>query len=143
MRKISDRATVAAFEAYPDAVRLKLIDIRKLIFDVARETNGVGKLAEALRWGQPSYLTPETGSGSTVRLGMVPGLPAHCAVFFHCQSGLVEQFRTLYRGELTFFGNRAIVLAACDPIPTVALRHCLGLALTHHLRKRAMTKLQK
>jgi len=39
-----------------------------MIFDVAKKTPGVGKLEEDLRWGQPSYLTLETGSGSTIRI---------------------------------------------------------------------------
>jgi hypothetical protein len=35
-----------------------------------RATPGVGALHETLKWGQPAYLTPETRSGTTLRLGV-------------------------------------------------------------------------
>jgi hypothetical protein len=38
---------------------------------------------------------------------------------------------------MQFDGNRSIVFAVEDRLPMVALRHCISLALTHHLRKRA------
>jgi hypothetical protein len=58
------------------------------------------------------------------------------ALFFHCQTDLVATFRELYPEELTYSGNRAVILNADDDIPEAALRHCVGLALTYHLRKR-------
>ena len=42
--------------------------LRGLVFDTAARTAGVGGLTEALKWGQPSYLTEQTGSGTTVRI---------------------------------------------------------------------------
>ena len=62
--------------------------------------------------------------------------PAKSRVFFHCQTDLVETFRELYPKELSYGGNRSILLDAKDPIPEAALRHCVALALTYHLRKR-------
>ena len=58
------------------------------------------------------------------------------AVYFHCQTDLVETFRGLYPTELTYGGNRSILLRAADDVPEAALRHCIGLALTYHLNKR-------
>ena len=40
--------------------------------------------------------------------------------------------RQLYRDELTFGGNRSILLEADQPLPKAALRHCIALALTYH-----------
>jgi hypothetical protein len=57
------------------------------------------------------------------------------AVYFHCQTNLVETFRELYP-ELSFGGNRSILLNAGDKLPAAALRHCVALALTYHLNKR-------
>jgi hypothetical protein len=51
------------------------------------------------------------------------------AVYFHCQTNLVETFRELYP-ELRFEGNRAILLDAREKPPEAALRHCVALALT-------------
>ena len=46
--------------------------------------------------GQPSYLTPETKSGSTIRIDQVKAAAGQYAVYFHCQTDLVETFRELY-----------------------------------------------
>ena len=61
----------AVIEAYPAPVRRKLEAVRRLILDTARKTEGVGALEEALKWGQVSYLTSESKSGSTVRIDRV------------------------------------------------------------------------
>jgi hypothetical protein len=128
-------AVEAVFDAYPKPIRTKLLALRRLIFDTARATEGVGLLEETLKWGQPSYLTPETKSGSTIRIDRVKSSDDQVAVYFHCQTNLVEKFRELYP-ELRFAGNRSIVLDAADKLPETALRHCVALALTYHLNKR-------
>src|SRR5215475_28767 len=91
--------------------------------------------------GQPSYLTPETGSGSTIRIDRVKSADNQVAVFFHCQTDLVETFRELYP-KLSYSGNRAILLDADRKLPEAELRHCVALALTYHLRKRKPTPLK-
>ena len=126
----------AAFRGYPGALREKLLFLRQLIFETASATDGVGKLEEALRWGQPSYLTTQTGSGTTIRIDRVKSATNQYAVYFHCQTDLVETFRELYPKELRYGGNRSILLNAEDELPEPALRHCLALALTYHLNKR-------
>jgi hypothetical protein len=110
--------------------------LRRLIFDTAKTTGGVGRLEETLKWGQPSYLTPETKSGSTIRIDQVKSTAGQYAVYFHCQTDLVATFRELYPTEFSYGGNRSILLNAEDKIPEPALRHCLALALTYHLKKR-------
>ena len=89
---------------------------------------------EALRWGQPSYLTVNPKSGSTIRIDHLP--PGRYALFVHCQTNLVATFRELYPTELTYGGNRSILLDAADEPPQAILRHCIALALTYHTRKR-------
>ena len=86
--------------------------------------------------GQPSYLTAETKSGSTIRIDRVKSADDQYAVYFHCQTNLVETFRQLYPTELSYGGNRSILLNADDEVPEAALRHCVALALTYHLGKR-------
>ena len=116
------------------AVRQQLGEIRQLVLDAAEETEGVGNLLEALRWGQFSFLTAETGSGSTIR---IDGRKENgkLAVYFHCQSGLINDFKELYPKTFTFEGQRALVFDAKAPLPAAELKHCISLALTHHLRK--------
>jgi len=126
----------AVFAAYPPPVKSKLLALRRLIFDTAKATKGVGALEEALKWGQPSYLTTESKSGSTVRIDQLKSEPGGYAVYFHCQTDLVETFRELYP-ELRYGGNRSILLDAGEKLPEGALRHCIALALTYHARKKA------
>jgi hypothetical protein len=132
----ADPSVAAVFSAYPKPLQARLLALRRLILDTAKATQGVGALEETLKWGQPSYLTTETKSGSTVRIDQLKSPANRYAVFFHCQTDLVETFRELYPTELSYGGNRSILLDAEDAIPEAALRHCVALALTYHLRKR-------
>ena len=132
----SDPAVEAAFDAFPKPLKARLLALRRLIFDTARTVEGVGPSLETLKWGQPSYLTPETKSGSTIRIDQMKSVANQYAVYFHCQTDLVETFRELYPRELSYGGNRSILLSAQEEIPEAALRHCVALALTYHLNKR-------
>jgi hypothetical protein len=130
-----DPAVTATFDAYPKAVKTRLLALRRLILDTAGKTDGVGAIEEALKWGQVSYLTSESKSGSTVRIDQVKSTAGQTAVYFHCQTSLVETFRELYP-QLRYGGNRSILLDADDELPEAELRHCVALALTYHLNKR-------
>jgi hypothetical protein len=73
-------------------------------------------LQETLKWGQPSYLTPQTKSGSTVRIDRVKS-GNQVALYFHCQTDLVATFRELYPEELTCSGNRAVISTRTTTFP--------------------------
>ena len=135
MRRFSDPQVAAVFKAYPPALRDKLLALRELVFDTARRTPGVGALTETLKWRQPSYLTEQTGSGSTVRIDQLRSGDGY-AVYFHCRSGLVGRFRALYPATFRYQGERAILFGLKDRVPKRELRHCIALALTHHARKK-------
>jgi hypothetical protein len=135
----AEPALEAVFSAYPTPVKARLLALRRLILDTADSTEGVGALEETLKWGQPSYLTTGSKSGSTIRIDQVKAEAGQYAVYFHCQTDLVETFRELYP-ELRYGGNRSILLDAGEKLPEAALRHCVALALTYHARKRARAK---
>lgn len=139
MRRFGDARVAAVFKDYPPDLRKRLMALRELVFDTAAGTSGVGRLDETLKWGQPSYLTTESGSGTTVRIDRLKNRDGY-AIYFHCKSGLVDQFRTIYPDTFAYEGKRAIVLAAKDRLPIRALGHCIALALTHHLRKKSGSK---
>ncbi|MGJ4949308.1 DUF1801 domain-containing protein [Bradyrhizobium sp. HKCCYLS20291] len=124
-------AVAAVFATYPQPLRRRLEALRRLILDTARTTTGVGALEETLKWGQPSYLTTESGSGSTIRIDRIKSEPDRYALYVHCKTDLVATFRELYP-ELTYGGRRSIVLDASTDPPEQALRHCIALALTYH-----------
>jgi hypothetical protein len=131
----STPAVAAAFSSYPKHLRTKLLALRRLILDTARATDGVGTLEETLKWGQVSYLTSESKSGSTVRIDQVKSEPERYAIYFHCQTDLVATFRELYPDKWSYGGNRCILLGVEDKFDEAALRHCIALALTYHLNK--------
>jgi hypothetical protein len=125
----------ATFAGYPPPLRKKLKALRRLILDTARKTDGVGPLQETLKWGQPSYLPAQSGSGTTVRIDAMKGEPSRYAMFFHCQTNLVATFRDIYPNELTYQGNRSILFNLDETIDKAVLSHCIALALTYHQRK--------
>lgn len=137
MRRIefANSEVAAAFETYTPAQPAKLLILRHMIFDVAETTSGVGAVEETLRWNQPSYLTSETGNGSTIRIDAIKNDAPSVGMYFHCQTGLVDHFRSLYPGVFCFEGNRAMIFAVDIPLPDAELRHCISLALTYHLPK--------
>ncbi len=133
-----DNADVAAvFAGYPRDVRTRLMQLRQLIFDTAAETVGVGPLEEALRWGEPSYLTTQSKSGSIVRIHWKSSDGPDYHMFFHCQTNLIATFRELYPTEVRYDGNRSIALVRRAPLPIDVLRHCITLALTYHATRKA------
>lgn len=44
------------FETYPDNIKKKLLDVRNLILETAREEE-IMDLVEELKWNEPSYIT--------------------------------------------------------------------------------------
>lgn len=124
------------FERYDPGVCKRLVELRRLIFRVAKNEPDVGALEEALRWGQPSYLTRESGSGSTIRIDGLRSRPGWYAMYFHCQTTLVASFRERYGQRLKYEGNRALLFKADEDLPTTIIEACVRAALTDHSSRR-------
>ena len=135
MKPFADPAVEAVFAASPAPVRKRLLALRRMIFEVAASTDGVGELEEALKWNEPAYLTASSKSGSTIRIAPKKSGATHYAMYFNCQTRLVDTFRTLFPTEFSYEGNRAIVLDADQAVPEDALRFCIAMALTYHRSK--------
>jgi Domain of unknown function (DU1801) len=131
---ISDTAVQAVFDSYPPALRKKLLTLRQLIIDTAASTEGVGTLQETLKWGEPAYVTAQSKSGSTVRIGRKKNSDSY-AIYFNCNTTLVDSFRSLFPHSFSFEGNRAMVFGVNDALPAEDLAFCIGMALTYHLKK--------
>lgn len=136
MTDIIEPAVAAIIDDWDADNRKSGLALRTLIFQTAASISQVGVLLETLKWNQPAYLTQETGSGSTIRLGVSRG-GNKLALYFHCQTSLVETFRLHYSDRLVFENNRAILLDPAEALPTAALEHCIALALTYHLKSDA------
>lgn len=126
-----------AFAGYPNAVRSALLGLRRLILETADGIEGVGPIEETLKWGQPSYLTSETGSGSTIRIAPIgPDAENDYGMFFICRTSLVSTFRSQFGDVFAYEGDRALVFTLGEPPPDDELRECVAMALTYHLSRR-------
>ena len=86
MDKIANLKVEEVFQNHPDPMWQKLMFLRHLVLETASEIEGVNKLQETLKWGEPSYLTKK---GSTIRLGWKESKPNHYAMYFNCKTKLV------------------------------------------------------
>jgi hypothetical protein len=135
MKPFASAEVAAKFSAYPAHVRPKLLALRELIFQTASTAEGAGEIEESLKWGEPAYAT-RNKSGSTVRIDWKRKTPDHYAMYFNCQTNLVETFRTLFPNDFKYDGNRALVFGLEDKIPKDSLALCVVASLTYHLQKR-------
>ena len=128
-----DADVAAVLDAYPPALRQRLMRLRSLIQETAAATDGVGPLEETLKWGEVSYLTSASGSGTTVRIGRdkASGRPA---IYVNCKTDLLSRYRTLYPDAFDYDGERGVVLD--DTPDETALKHVIALALTYHAGKK-------
>jgi hypothetical protein len=129
-----DPSVKAKFNAYPPDLRAALLDLRRIIYASADETDGVGELTETLKWAQPAYLPKRPNIGTTVRIDALKSEPNRYAMFFHCQTTLVTTFRERYGGTFAFEGNRALLFTLGKKLPEKALKHCVAMALSYHTR---------
>lgn len=135
MKPFQNKAVENVFQAYQSDTRKNLLALRNLIFEVAKETEGVGELEETLKWNQPSYLTSQTKSGTTIRIDQHKDDDKY-AMYFHCQTTLVDTFKEIYPATFYYEGNRAIVFRKDDKLPIDELGDCVARALTYHLKKK-------
>lgn len=110
----------------------RLEELRQRILAVAKDRD-VEPIEETLKWGQPSLVPPKR-DGTTLRLGTREGL---CVLYVHCQTNLVEQWRSLFRGDFEFEDNRAVLIPADGTYNTTAFDQIAAMALCYHRDKRA------
>ena len=141
-KKIKNPEVAAVFKSYPQNIRTKLMFLRQIILETAASTEGVGELEETLKWGEPSYLTPITKSGSTIRINWKKSHEEQYAMCFKCTANLVVAFKERYPKKFRFGGNRSIIFNIDDEIPVRELKNCIALALTYHFNKKLKTALR-
>ena len=131
MKAFKNEAVLKKFESYCPEIKIKLLNIRELIFTIAKKNN-IGDLEETLKWNEPSYVTK---NGSTIRINSKKSNPESYSIYFNCKTKLIPTFRELFDDRFTFVGNREIVFQKDEVIDVEALEYCLLLSLTYHKRK--------
>ncbi|MEP6434881.1 MAG: DUF1801 domain-containing protein, partial [Lentilitoribacter sp.] len=81
-----DEQVRKAFDRFDALVEKRLLEIRLLIFELAELDDQIGKITETLKWGEPSYLTEQSKSGTTIRLSKVKDEANYCGIYVHCQT---------------------------------------------------------
>lgn len=110
---------------------MRLFELRELIFDVGAKIDGVGEIDECLKWGQPSYLTNETKSGTTIRIDASNKNGGDFAIYVNCKTSLIDDFKQQYP-ELKYGGNRSVHFSFKKDLPKEELSHLIAMALTYH-----------
>lgn len=118
----------AYFDAAPAPARAGLVALRALIFEVA-EAAGIA-VREETRWSQPAYLAPK---GTSLRIGCPK--TGGFALYAHCQTPLIAEFRAATAGAFTTEGNRAVLFRVADEVEPGALAPLIKAALTYHERQ--------
>jgi hypothetical protein len=119
----------AIFAAVPPRQRTGLLALRSLILRVAASCPDPVPVTEALRWGQPAYLAPK---GSTIRIGLPKS--GGFALYCHCRTSLVADFRDVVGPNARTEGNRAVVFENQKDVDTAPVAALIARALIWHRR---------
>ena len=124
----------AAFNAFPEPAREGLLHLRQLIFARAATLPRIGPLTEALRWGQPAYLTLKTGAACSLRIGLPPKShdQSGVALYVHCRTDLIETFLAGPGHGQRTIGSRAVLFPTPQDIAPHPLAMLIDRALTWH-----------
>ena len=126
---IQDPRVLPKLESYPPDIKEKLNDLRDLILETAGEVEGLEILEETLKWGELSYVTKK---GSTIRMDWKQKTPDQYALYFNCNTRLVETFKFVYGNTFQYQKNRAIIFDFHQKIPEDQLKGCIRMALDYH-----------
>lgn len=123
-----------AYDRFDALVAKRLLEIRLLILELAEQDDQIGKITETLKWGEPSYLTEQSKSGTTIRLSKVKDEANYCGIYVHCQTRLISEFRDSFADVLEFSGNRAVLIDVSKPLKETPVKMFLQKALNYHLK---------
>lgn len=129
MELVSNPAVAQVFDGYPKNARSAVLKLRKLVIKSAREAEGVETLEETLKWNEPAYIS---NIGSSIRMAWNPARPEQYALYFICNTKLVDTFAEIYGDTFIYSGNRALEFQLGQPLPEPELAHCCSLALRYH-----------
>ena len=122
--KFQNKQVQEKFAAYPMDMQKHLLMLRHFILDCSDV-----KLEETLKWGEPSYISPQ---GSTIRIDYKTKSPQQYAMYFNCKTKLLDTFKEIYPDEFIYEGNRAIIFLVTETINVSALQNCINMALNYH-----------
>ncbi len=130
-----NNAVLEKINDYPQKVKEKLLSIRALILNEAESSSEIGELEETLKWGEPSYLTNKSKSGTTIRIDWKEKNSDEVGFFVNCKTTLLDQYRSMFPDVFRYEGERAVWIQLNKPLPEFEIRECIRMALRYHLDK--------
>ncbi|TQV88092.1 DUF1801 domain-containing protein [Aliikangiella coralliicola] len=124
----------SAVKNFPPEAKEAFFELRELVYSAAADNKKIGVLHETLKWREPSYLTQQSKSGTTIRIAWNKKYPDSIGIYLNCKTTLVENIRTLFPDDFQFEGNRGLILNLSRPLPVDAILCCFEMALTYHLK---------
>ncbi|MCR9203750.1 MAG: hypothetical protein NXH75_04170 [Halobacteriovoraceae bacterium] len=121
------------YKSYPPMVKKEILILRKMILETVKNDSDIDFSGEALKWGEPSFLTKS--SGSTLRLDWKAKSPEHISLFVNCQTKLISMFKELYPFDFEYVGNRELRIPLRVKYSKEKLKKCIELALKYNLVK--------
>lgn len=115
-------------QTVPAGLRDCVTELRTLIYRVALEENA-WPLVEEIKWGQPSYRSPNGRESTPVRLGCTD--TGDAALLTHCQSSVISEFRDAFGDRFRFDGRRAVLFGSTDEVREAELTALIRHALTY------------
>ncbi|MFK7855360.1 MAG: DUF1801 domain-containing protein [Granulosicoccus sp.] len=134
MKKFSEPVVRKAYESLPAPHKRSAYQIRDLIWQTVGEIDLNCEVLETLKWGEPAYLPVKPRIGSTVRVGQFDD--QNLALYFNCQTMLVENFRSMFGDDMKYSKNRAVLFNVAETIPEAIVKTCVSSALRYHMDKR-------
>ena len=121
------------FDNFEPMVKKATLLVRDWVFQIAAIDKEIGEITEDLKWGEPSYLTNQTNSGTTLRINQKKNTPNLFAIYVNCKTDLVENFKNIFP-KLKYEGTRAIVFDANFPLPENEIKTIISMVLRYKLR---------
>lgn len=132
MTKFQNEDVKNKFSTYPKEAKEKLLELRELIFTVASKNKSVGELEECLKWNEPSYLTSQSKSRSTLRIDWKQKSPDQIHIYVNCKTKLITIYKELFSDDFEYDGNRCISLPINKRLPKRKLSKLIKIALTYN-----------
>ena len=121
------------YDSYPPIVKNEVLELRKIILDIALADNDIDFIGEDLKWGEPSFITKS--SGTTLRIDWKEKNPNSISIFVNCRTKLISIYKDIYPDDFEYIGNREIRLSLLKRYSTKKLSKCIELALKYNLIK--------
>lgn len=118
----------AFYPNYSALEKQKLTELQNLIHEIAEESDI--PLVESAKWGQLSFATP---NGTPIRIDRFSD--TQVALFVHCQTHLIDDWKSMFAETLNFSKNRAILFQLDASLPEEPLKICIDQAFHYHLKK--------